>query len=149
GPSRPRPFRRRRFVGTTGRGRSDALSYTTSNLPADQWRRSNLSSTMNRHNVSVARSCNVMDGATQNGAMRDLDPVEVEDPTQPFSRAKIDSLRRKADGEWVEVSGRRFRVSLEALSHIGCNGTPEGMIGSADTAAVHGEIGGPPPELDE
>jgi len=81
--------------------------------------------------------------------MRDLDELEIEDPTQPFTRARIDSLRRRADEEWVEVSGRRFRVSLEALSHIGGNGTPEGMIGSADTAFVHGEIGGEPPELDE
>lgn len=40
-----------------------------------------------------------------------------------------------------ELFGRWVRVSLSALDHIGVNGTPEGMVGSASVGAVHGKIG--------
>lgn len=74
--------------------------------------------------------------------------LEVDEPTQPFSRADIQRLREEAqrrqdvyeDEEWFELDGRRLRVSLAAFEYI-CLGTPPpGMIGAADASFACGAI---------
>jgi hypothetical protein len=94
----------------------------------------------------------------------------VDEPTQPYSRKEIDRLRRgvgvadgtvrfsvvataldvpevhevdtieEIDGEWFEVAGRRLRVALDTLDHIGLSGGAPGMITSRQFALVSGEI---------
>jgi hypothetical protein len=87
-----------------------------------------------------------------------FDPAEVDEPTQRFLRtaapitAVADGTVRfsvvttshngpdEVDGDWFEVAGRRIRVSLDSLAHIGLSGEPPGMITSGRLRFVAGEI---------
>jgi hypothetical protein len=89
--------------------------------------------------------------------------VEVDEPTQPFSRAEINRLRQAAelatpapreqrlddaaedagdpgmDG-WFELGGRWLRVCAQSFEQFGFSGAPPGMIGAVDASLVSGTI---------
>jgi HAMP domain-containing protein len=89
--------------------------------------------------------------------------VEVEEPTQPYSRAEINRLRQAAefstpapreqrlddadedagdpgmDG-WFELGGRWLRVCAQSFEQFGFSGAPPGMIGAVDASLVSGTI---------
>jgi hypothetical protein len=46
----------------------------------------------------------------------------------------------ETDEEWCEIAGRRIRVSLAALEHIGLAGGPPGMITCRQSTWISGEI---------
>jgi hypothetical protein len=84
----------------------------------------------------------------------DSDTQDLDGPTLPFTRKEVDLQLRMAaaaatsrglihevvDKDWFELAGRRIRISLTALTHIGNTGTPANMITSGQSGCVAGEI---------
>lgn len=84
----------------------------------------------------------------------DSDTQDLDGPTLPFTRKEVDLQLRMAaaaatsrglihevvDKDWFELAGRRIRISLTALTHIGNAGTPANMITSGQSGCVAGEI---------